>query len=280
MLDYLKKKLGPIAKTAMYHLGFIDRKIEEKLAVIFHQKKAAIIKKFLLLFTENHPGAGTQIITFKLKAEADRVCNFTDRAILRANIKKAKYTFWITAVGSTVMVMLTSGFHTPLNFVTPPLASLFTYVAAIVSITAYYNQRVKGAMNSILQSYEAELAKANNLEDLALAPQVTVDLESGITLTTITIDFIPSTIQIQTSLNNKMIISFANPDQQTEQAEQKHQPVISSTVPTSLSLAAPVQVDTSIHWETWKNTQDATFDDAKHSDNTIQVPANGPVWHY
>jgi hypothetical protein len=105
------------------------------------------------------PGEDTEIIDGKLKAEANRVCNLTDSAILQANIRKAKYTFWITAIDSTILVMLVSGFKTPLTFMTPPLASTFTYMAAIISITALYNGRIKGAMNSTIKIYEVELEK-------------------------------------------------------------------------------------------------------------------------
>jgi hypothetical protein len=269
VFEYIKKNLIYHAKKVIYHMSFIDRKIEEKLANYFHQKKSDIVEYFLKIFSNNHPQMNTTVIQGKLEAEANRVCDFTDRAILRANIKKAKYTFWITAIGSTILILAVSGFKTPLSFATPPFSSSLTYVAAIYSITALYNQRVKGAMNSITKIYEAELEKTSSPQSpqLDLAPHLD-NTES------IVIDFIPSTITIQTSLNNKTTIFLTRQNPTAEQLEQKNSVIGSSHTPTTSTLI-PAQTDLCIQWQTWKNTPPHVADE-----KDISVENSGPTWHF
>jgi hypothetical protein len=274
MFASIKNKLSHIARKVSYPLGFFDRFIEEKMGNYFHRKKDGIVNNFLMIFTNDHLSEDTEVIAGKLKAEADRVCNFTDSAILRANIKKAKYTFWFTAIGSTILVMLVSGFKTPLSFMTPPLASTFTYMAAIISITALYNGRVKGAMISTIKTYEAELEKTKNQPapnrqmnyDLEPSEQkATAGLQHDPSVTNIVIDFIPSTIQIKTSLNNKMTISFTNNRRVDEECE---------------LLMASSRTSFGLQCQGWKNNRDDSIAKESPDNDNIYVPANGPVWHF
>jgi hypothetical protein len=224
MFEFIKESVKSFVKKVNYQIGFIDRLIEKGFITYFHNKKPKIVRAFLESFSTAHPSQETQLIKVKLQKEANRVCDFTDRAIIRGNIKKLKYTFWAVAIGSTILVILLSGFKTPVNFIAPPVSAAITYLSGLAGIVALYNQRVKGAMNSTVKTYIAELENNNS------QPLIENTINHGLqndeqkaasnnqlskSSTHIIIHNLPTTIHIQ-ARNNSLMVSFQHPEQKNE----------------------------------------------------------------
>jgi len=105
MFASLINNVSRLTLNLNYHLGFVDRFIESSFANYFRNKKSAIVTTVLNNFISKYPQRDILEIKNRLEKEANRVCDFTDRAILRGNIKKLKYTFWAVAIGSTISVI-------------------------------------------------------------------------------------------------------------------------------------------------------------------------------
>jgi hypothetical protein len=209
MFNFIKTNL-----TSIGHHGLVDRVIEDRLVRHFRKQKDIFVKQFYDVFIRENPTIPAEALKLKLENEAERVCNFTDRAIVRGNIKRAKYSFWIAGVGATFVVIATVGVHTPINFVSPLMSALLSYIGTIAGITALYKQRVKGAMVQVVKAYIKEASEPNQkseehmIDILALSPQLSANI--------ILLDFIPSTLRIQNLLGEVIITISKKREEDTE----------------------------------------------------------------
>jgi hypothetical protein len=219
MFNFIKTNL-----TSIGHHGLVDRVIEDRLVRHFRKQKDIFVKQFYDVFIRENPTIPAEALKLKLENEAERVCNFTDRAIVRGNIKRAKYSFWIAGVGATFVVIATVGVHTPINFVSPLMSALLSYIGTIAGITALYKQRVKGAMVQVVKAYIKEASEPNQkseehmIDILALSPQLSANITASAKnrVTNILLDFIPSTLRIQNLLGEVIITISKKREEDTE----------------------------------------------------------------
>ncbi|MBA3661868.1 MAG: hypothetical protein H0W64_09080 [Gammaproteobacteria bacterium] len=140
---------------------FIDQWIEKKLKKKLHKQRPEFIQQTLDGFIKKHNPDPTIIknLSEKLEIEADRIYPIVDRSIIKERLKRSKYTFWITAVVSTIIVGIiiafTGGALLPL--VVPLLTSFIAWAIALGTIPLSYNQRILGAMDSTVDSFEKSL---------------------------------------------------------------------------------------------------------------------------
>lgn len=140
---------------------YADRKIENVFKHFLHKKRYAIVDKAFKKFIKDHPlsEADATALRAKLEDEADRIVSFIDRSVLRERIQRAKYTFVITLVASTVVVAAVGGFAdlTVVPFIAPVAAACVAWLIAVATIPIAYNQRIKGGMDSSILVFEKSL---------------------------------------------------------------------------------------------------------------------------
>lgn len=129
----------------------IDRKIKKFLEKILHKRKRKFIDQALQKFIETHPRinqAKINELKEKLEEESDRVYAIVDKSLLEAGIKRARFTFWLTAALSLVLVgpliVFTSGVALPIF--TPLIMAIIAWLVSLVTIPINYNERVIGGM--------------------------------------------------------------------------------------------------------------------------------------
>jgi hypothetical protein len=139
----------------------VDRLIEHVMKRALHIRRDKIIAKTLKMYRKNHPDAVTTNLEKDLQTEAARIYTIVDRSILSERIKRAKYTFWLTVMTSTVIVGALGGFTAgaALPFVAPPLAALSAWLIALATIPISYNKRIQGAMDSVVLKHEHPIAE-------------------------------------------------------------------------------------------------------------------------
>ncbi len=152
----------------------IDHWIEDILKNYLHKKRDQHIDKALNDFIEKyHPDP--QIINTlkkKLEVEADRLFPLADQSILHERIQRAKYTFWVTAIASSItaaiILFLTHG--SAIIFVMPICAATVAWAVTIVTIPIGYDARMAGGMDSTVSQFEKTLFSKNiaieNLHDM------------------------------------------------------------------------------------------------------------------
>ncbi|MDR3492361.1 MAG: hypothetical protein P4M12_10025 [Gammaproteobacteria bacterium] len=140
-------------------IGVIDRFIENKMKKIFHDRGPRMINKTLLAFQKSHPGLSTEELKVKLLTEAARIFPVVDSSILNALITRAKYTFWITAVTSTLFTVLSGGFSSGvvIRILAPALTSFVAWGISLGTIPVSYINRIKGALNSAVVMHLSSL---------------------------------------------------------------------------------------------------------------------------
>lgn len=147
---------------------FFDKPIEKLFLRVLHKQRKRIINKSINAYIrENHPDPCTiDNLREKLEAEADRIYAIVDKSIVRERIKRARYTFWITAITSVIIVgvlgALTSGAVLPI--IIPILVAFVTWAVTLGTIPISYNQRVQGAMDSTIITFKKSLS--NHESDL------------------------------------------------------------------------------------------------------------------
>lgn len=148
---------------------FIDRYIENKMRKSLHKKRNKIIAQTLADYIDKHHPKPEIVAELKtlLIIEADRVYPVVDESILKERIKRARYTFWITVITSTlisaVIIALTHGLALPL--IIPALTAFIAWAVTLATAPLSYNLRVHGAMESIVRSFEKKLSEGETSVD-------------------------------------------------------------------------------------------------------------------
>jgi hypothetical protein len=140
-------------------LTYFEKKISALFKYFLHPKREFIIENTLKTYTaKHHPEESTlALLKTKLAAEAVRIYPMIDDSILDARLQNATITFWVTAFAGCI-VSLSLYFsdiitNIPTIFV-PLLGSFAAWFVAVGTIPIFYNQRVNGAMESVVLVFE------------------------------------------------------------------------------------------------------------------------------
>lgn len=158
-------------------LKFIDNAIENILKKSLHKKREKIIQKTIQLFKKNHPNVDPKDFIKKVQDEADRIYAIVDRSILRERIQRAKYAFWITAILGIIIAGVLGAFSSgaTLPLTAPIIAAFIPWLISVGTIPVSYNQRVKGAMDSVMMSYEKFLLEQKPYTALSAAHEYKIE---------------------------------------------------------------------------------------------------------
>lgn len=138
-------------------LSFFDRFVELMLKWYLHHKRDKYVEKTLLrcsIYLSNQEDSKNMRAT--VERETRRIYSIVDRSILRDRVIRGKYTFFGTAIIAALVFTCLNQFAaiTPFASVLPLTMALVAWVISIVTIPISYNQRVKGAMDSVVGEYE------------------------------------------------------------------------------------------------------------------------------
>lgn len=132
---------------------------------MIHKKRSNLITQKLKEFKKKHPSISTDLLESDLEIEADRIYSMADKSIITAMIKRARYTFWMTIITTTIVVGALGAFSggTALPFITPLLSAFAAWAISLVVIPTSYNERVKGGMDSIILHFERHLSQNSSI---------------------------------------------------------------------------------------------------------------------
>ena len=157
---------------------WLDKKLEKHFLPRLHKKREKIIQQTLSTYFQTHSLTPELKKTFEkqLRNEADRVYAIVDASILRARIRAAKYTFWMTAVAgiilSGVIIVLSGG--TALPIITLLLGGVIAYLVTLGTIPISYNLRVLGGMDSAIDAFEKSLTTSSDLDSYMEENKITI----------------------------------------------------------------------------------------------------------
>jgi hypothetical protein len=171
-------------------MGLIHKKIAHLFIPFFHGTKAKFIRKALVKYKKLYPNIPTDVLENKLTLEANRIYHVVDRAILLDRIKRANYTLFFGLL-VTVAVLVASFAIVGLPAVAPwfPLVvtvvvpNIFNYLIALFTIRVSYTQRVKGSMDSTMNTFNPHEKDStthmmdilNLIADIPNAPQEKIE---------------------------------------------------------------------------------------------------------
>lgn len=143
-------------------LKIIDHWIENRLRNYLAKQQDKMVRKAVDSFIQkNHPDTAT--LNF-LKANIENAIkrnNLTaDRNILKERVKRAKYTFWISALSSAFIVGILGFFSsgTLLPIILPLLTAVIAWGITLATIPLAYNQSIKSAIDIEIFDFEKNLA--------------------------------------------------------------------------------------------------------------------------
>lgn len=143
-------------------IWFIDRWLKKILSKRLHQKRDAHIQKAIQKYQASHPDADDETLAAlreKLESEITRVFAVADESIIATGLIRARITFWVSAVFSTIIVLALAQFPITTSlvpFFVPLMAAFVGWLTAIVTIPFSYTARVNGAMKSGSHLFEIE----------------------------------------------------------------------------------------------------------------------------
>ncbi len=121
-----------------------------------HKKRQHYINQAIDKYTKLNPDPA-DLLSFKdkLETEADRVYAIVDRSILRERIKRGTKVLLFTIIASILVVGLLAGFYggSIVSFVSPIAMTLVAWATSVLTIPVSYNQRVKGAMDTVYNAF-------------------------------------------------------------------------------------------------------------------------------
>ena len=148
---------------------FTDRIIEKILKKKLHKRRKRILVKTINKFVnKHHPDEATlKELKTALEKEIDRVYDFIDKSILRERLKRGRYAFWITAIASVIVIGLIGAFSagTLLPFFIPVIAALIAWAVNLITIPISYNERLYGAMDTVVRAFEKSLLLPRNQDN-------------------------------------------------------------------------------------------------------------------
>lgn len=148
--------------------SFFDKPIEKLFKRGLYKQRQYYIRKAINKFIkQNHPDERTiAALKAKLEEEADRVYAIVDKSVLRAGIKRAKWTFLLTAIASTIIIGVLGFFSSGaiLPFIIPVLAAFITWAVSLATIPFAYNERIKGGLDSVVLTFKKSLNADSDAE--------------------------------------------------------------------------------------------------------------------
>lgn len=109
-------------------------------------------------FADRHPGQKDPALQEKLEKEAIRVNALVEDSIVQERITRSFWIFLITALAVTLVTVFTGGFGAVLTAAIPIASAIVAALASIVTINLSCSARQKGAMRSVLELHESEVA--------------------------------------------------------------------------------------------------------------------------
>jgi hypothetical protein len=148
---------------------FIDRKIEKYMLKRLHKRRKKIVNEAIAAFRKKHANCSQEVLdvlVVLIEKEANRIYPMIDKSILHAGIKRARYVFWVTTISSIIIVGVMGAFTSgaALPFIIPVCSAVVAWLVALGTTPVLYNQRVQGAMASVISSLEEFLEKNPELE--------------------------------------------------------------------------------------------------------------------
>lgn len=145
-------------------IGPIDKLITRILRRVMHKRREKVIEQKITDYLLTHQLDEASIIELneKLQLEAMRIIAIVDESILSERIKRARYTFWVTAIIGTVVVVALASYPVTTSlapFFAPLIAAFVAWAVSIGTIPISYIKRVQGAMDSAIVMFELERAK-------------------------------------------------------------------------------------------------------------------------
>ena len=140
----------------------INRLVERVFKPYLHNKREYYIEQQVKRFNEIHHPPANVLTQFKkkLNTEANRIYTMSDRSILRAQIERAGIAFNVTLVAGEATVAIiaaaTGTAFTLVPFITPIPPAIVAWGISLVTIPLFYNQRVKGGLDSVYSAFEKE----------------------------------------------------------------------------------------------------------------------------
>ncbi len=133
------------------------------------KKRDTIISDTIKAYiTTHHPDEETLVaLNEKLLEDADLLSASMDKSIIRASIQRARYTFWISAIIGTSIVIALAAFPITTSiapFFVPLIAAFVSWAVALGTIPIGYIHSVKGAMESAIIAFEADRKEKLELE--------------------------------------------------------------------------------------------------------------------
>lgn len=142
-------------------IGLIDKAIEKILKRALHKKRDAIFQKTLddYITTHNPDEETIAALTKKLNDDIDRIITLADRSIIHANMLRARYVFWITAIIGTAIVLALAAYPVTTSiapFFVPLMAAFVGWAVAVGTIPVSYIHTVKGVMDAAVVTFDKE----------------------------------------------------------------------------------------------------------------------------
>jgi hypothetical protein len=214
MFTWFSHKLKVMGKFTLRSIQYLDRKllkpIDRKIEKAFlsyltdPERKTAVVNKYLKRFIKRNPAENTEVIHKKLADEAQRVGDFTDLAILRGNIKRAKLAIWLSTL-YVLYLYLTHQMSAPLSLLSPLVSSSLTYTSSVFGAVFLYNERINGGMVSTINVHEKCLKENANKQHEQI--EIVIDQIPG--SSAVKIKLMSSTLQIEKRLNKTALILLA-----------------------------------------------------------------------
>lgn len=149
--------LGYIVKPAWIGIHFLEETLYAYYKIKLHKKRKHYINESITRYVQNQPAAlpaDINQLVEKLETEANRVYAIVDRSILRDRIKRSTRETIILLVTSILIVGILGGFTSGSMtiFLSPILMSFAYWFRSIYTISISYNQRVKGAFDTVVNA--------------------------------------------------------------------------------------------------------------------------------
>jgi hypothetical protein len=163
-------------------ISFIDKKIETWMARGLHKTREKVLKRTLEAYIAKHnPDEDTQAeLKAILETEIDHLYIALDKSVIRASIHRARYTFWITLVISTAIIIALASFPVTTSiapFFVPLMAVTVSWAVSLLTIPISYMHNVQASLDVKVLSFEAERKEAADHPELKINGNSVRDLQ-------------------------------------------------------------------------------------------------------
>ncbi len=150
-------------------IGPIDKWIEKLIARTVRKKRNKILRETIDAYIEKHHPDDETLAELKeaLEVEMDRIFAFLERSLIHASVLRARYTFWITAIISTAIIIALASFPITTSiapFFVPLMAAFVSWAVALATIPVSYIHAVKGAMSARVLNFELALLEKDDVD--------------------------------------------------------------------------------------------------------------------